>query len=255
MTALITTFVERMTLNPGLVERDPVLRQRGAVVLLFDGFTKKNGLVGAYASNAAERADQAYADRTGDTALLRMHTTVRLAGRSLVPHQKDARAVVFFADLTPGAHVVEVRSPYYVPRDITVQVPFPSTNWPAFPDVTLADEDVPLGSPAQPAAYRVQRAAATVEPSTMYPFPSDATLIRGTVRSGGVPLAGATVRRVADPAGYVTGATGEFVLFFDDVPGVGAALAVQATHPLHAPVNTMVQALRGTTVRRDISMV
>lgn len=255
MSALITTFSERVTLNPGLVERDPVLRQRGVVVLLFDAFTNTNGVVGTYSSDAAERADQAEADRTGDTTLLRAHTTVRLAGRSLVPDQKDGRAFVFFADLTPGAHVVEVRSPYYLPRDITVTVPFPSANWPAFPDVTLANEDLPLGSSAQPAAYRGQRAAATLVPSTMYPFPSDATLIRGTVRAGGVPLADATVRRVADPLGYVTGPTGEFVLFFDDVPGVGAALAIQATHALHAPVNTMVQALRGTTVLRDISMV
>jgi hypothetical protein len=255
VTALTTTFVERITLHPGLVERDPVLRQRGFVLLLFDAYTKRNGVLGAYTSDDAERADQAYADRTGDAAPLREHTIVRLAGRSHVPYQKRASAFVFFADLAPGAHVVEVRSPYYVPRDITVQVPFPSANWPAFPDVTLANEDLPLGSPAQPAAYRVQRAAATLEPSTMYPFPSDATLVRGTVRSGGVPLAGATVRRVADPTGYVTGATGEYVLFFDDVPGVGAALAVQVTHPLHAPENAIVQALRGTTVRRDISMV
>jgi hypothetical protein len=244
-----------MTLNPGLVERDPVLRQRGFVLLLFDAFTKKNGVVGAYASDEKERADQEYADRTGDVALLREHTTVRLAGRPLVPLQKDASAFVFFVDLAPAPYIVEARSPYYVPRDITVQVPFPSANWPAFPDVTLADEDLPLGSPAQPAAYRVQRGAVTLEPSTRYPFPSDATLVRGTVRSGGAPLPGATVRRIGDPAAYVTDTTGEYVLFFDDVPGVGAAMTIQATHPLHVPVNTIVQALRGTTVLRDISMV
>jgi hypothetical protein len=255
VTALITTFVERMTLNPGLVERDPVLRQRGFVLLLFDAFTKKNGVVGAYASDEAERADQEYADRTGDATPLLAHTTVRLAARPLVPFQKNASAFVFFVDLAPGSYVVEVRSPYYVARDVTVQVPFPSPNWPAFPDVTLADENLPLGSPAQPGAYRVQRAAATLAASTKYPFPSDATLIRGTVRSGGVQLAGATVRRAADPAAYVTDVTGEYVLVFDDVPGVGVVMAIQATHPLHAPVSVNVQALRGTTVLRDISMV
>jgi hypothetical protein len=255
VTALTTTFVERLTLNPGLVERDPVLRQRGFVLLLFDAFTKKVGVVGAYASDEAERADQEYADRTGDVTQLRVHTTVRLPGRPLVPFQKDASAFVFFVDLPPGAHVVEVRSFYYVARDITIQLPLPDNRWPAFPDVTLANEDLPLGSASQPAAYRAQRAAATLEPNTKYPFHSDATLVRGTVRSGNVPLAGATVRRVGDPMAYVTDAAGDYVLFFDDVLGVGAAMTIQATHPLHAPVNTIVQALRGTTVLRDIAMV
>jgi hypothetical protein len=173
----------------------------------------------------------------------------------MVPFQKDASAFVFFVDLTPGSYVVEARSPYYVPRDITVQVPLPSAGWPAFPDVTVANEDLPLGSAAQPAAYRAQRAAATLEPSTRYPFPSDATLVRGTVTSGNVPLAGATVRRAGDPMAYVTDAAGDYVLFFDDVPGVGAAITIQASHPLHAAVNAIVQALRGTTVLLDISMV
>ena len=50
-------------------------------------------------------------------------------------------------------------------------------------------------------------------------------------------------------------ASGDYVLFFDDVPGVGAALTIQATHPLHLPANAAVEALRGTTVLRDISMV
>jgi hypothetical protein len=251
---LIPTFSERVAMTPGLVERDPVLRQRGFVLLLFDAFTKRNRVEGTYSSHAAERADQEYADRTGDPTPLRARTTVRLAGRALVPFRKDASAFVFFADLPPGPHVVEVRSPYYVPRDVTVTLPFPDAGWPAFPDVTLANEDLPLGSPLQPAAYRTQREAATLVPAPGYPFPPDATLVRGTVRSGGLPLAGAAVRRAGDPLAYVTERSGDYVLFFDDVPGVGAAVTVQATHPLHAPVSTTVQALRGTTVLRDISM-
>jgi hypothetical protein len=252
---LKTTYVERMTLNQGLVERDPVLRQRGFVLLLFDAFTKKNGVVGTYTSDADEREDQDYADRTGDAAPLTLHTTLRLTGRPLVPLQKDANAFVFFVDLPPGPQVVQARSPYYLPRDITVQVPLPDARWPAFPDVTLANEDLPLGSAAQPAAYRAQREAATLVPGPRYPFPADATLVRGTIRSGNAPLAGATVRRTGDPLACVTDPTGDYVLFFDDVPGVGASLTIQATHPLHPPANAAVQALRGTTVLRDISMV
>jgi hypothetical protein len=255
VTTFKTTFVERRTLNPGLVERDPVLRHRGFVLLLFDAFTRKNGVVGTYSDDAAERSDQDYADRTGDATVLRDHTTVRLTGYSLVPHNKDASAFVFFVDLTPGPYVLQARSPYYQDQDISITLPLPDTGWPAFPDIALANEDLPLGSATQPAAYRAQRTAATLVPSVKYPFPSDATLVRGTVRAGNAALAGATVRRMGDPLAYSTDTAGDYVLFFNDVPGVGAALNIQATHPLHAPVNTVVQARRGTTVVHDVTMV
>jgi hypothetical protein len=256
MTVLHTTFVERVTLRSGLAELQPVSRQLGFALQLFDAFTRKNQLVGGYDADAMEQADQDYADRTGDRRRLAGYTTVRLSGRSLVPFRKrSAGAYLFFVELAPGSYVVNVRSPYYQPLDVTVTLPMTSLVWPAFPDVTLANEDIPLESPSQPAAYRLQRTAATLVPSAGYPFPQDATLVRGTIRSGGVPLAGATVARPGDPRAYVTGPAGDYVLFLTDIPGVGGPVTIQAAHPLHATVTVAVQALRGMTVLQDITLV
>jgi hypothetical protein len=252
---LHTTFVERVVLEPGLVDFGPVVRQTGFALFLFDAFTRRNALVGLYDQSREEQADQDHARRTGDASLLAAHTTVRLAGRDTVPSRKPpAAAFLFFLELPAGQHTIEVRSPYYQPRDLVVTLPFPSATWPAFPDVTLADEDLPLDSAAQPAAYRAQRLDATLVPGRRYPFPPTATLVRGTVRSGGQPLAGATVRRTGDALASVTDATGEYVLFFDDVPGVGAVVTLDATHPQHAAVASQVQMFRGMTALRDIAM-
>jgi hypothetical protein len=254
MPALRTTFVERLTLKPGLVERQPVARQLGFALLLFDAFTRQNRLVGVYEQDGAEMDDQNYADRTGDVSLLRAHTTVRLSGRLLVPFRKaPASTYLFFADLPPGAYTVTVRSPFYLARDIVLQLPMPIA-WPGFPDATLANEDLPLDSPLQPAAYRAQRQAATLIPSTKYPFSQEATLVRGTVRAGGQPLAGALVKRSGDDLEYLTDDAGDYVLFLDDVPGVGVGVTIEATHPQHPPASESVQALRGMTVLRDIAM-
>ena len=256
MAALHTTYVERMTLRSGLAERQPLPRQLGFALQLFDAFTRRNRLVGTYEDRAAEQADQDYADRTGDLSRLSAHTTVRVPGRPLIPvHKRAAGTYLFFLDLPAGASVIEARSPYYLPRDITVTYPMPSLGWPAFPDVTLANEDLPLDLPSQPAAYRAQRGAATLTPSTKYPFPQDATLVRGTIRAGGAPLPGASVSRMGNPLTYVTDAGGDYVLFLNDVPGVGAPVTIQVTHPQHAPANAPVQALRGMTALLDLTMV
>jgi hypothetical protein len=256
MTALHTTFSERRTLRSGLAEHEPSVRQLGFALQLFDAFTRKNFLAGGYEDDASEQEDQSYADRTGDGRRLAEHTTVRMAGRALLPFQKRAAGTyLFFADLPPASYIVEMRSPYYQPLDVTVTLPMATLAWPAFPDVTLANENLPLDSPSQPAAYRAQRTAATAIPSTRYPFPQDATLVRGTIRSGGVPIAGATVSRVGDPRVYATDAIGDYVLFLTDIPGVGATVTIRVTHPLHAVVNAPVQALRGMTVLLDVTLV
>jgi hypothetical protein len=254
MARLHTTFVDRIVMSPALVSDTSPAQSLGFAVFLIDAFRKTPGLVGVYDDAEEERADQDHADRTGDDSRLRGHTTVRLANRPLIPIARISNgAFLFFVQLPPGSYVVQVRSPYYQPRDINLTLPL--AGWPAFPNITLANEDLPLDAAAQPAAYRAQRSAVTLVPSTQYQFEASATLVRGTVRSGGTPLAGASVRRTGDPLAYVTDGNGDYVLFFRDIAGVGAPVGIDATHPLHAPVNTSVQVFRGLTSLNDITMV
>jgi hypothetical protein len=148
-----------------------------------------------------------------------------------------------------------VRSPYYLSREIpSIVVPMPNTGWPAFPDVTLANENLALDGPGQPPAYRAQRALASLQPSARYPFPPTATLVRGTVRASGASLAGATVRRAGQAQEYLTGADGEYVLFFSDIKGTGQAITLEAAHPLHTSASVNVTSVRGMTVLKDITL-
>jgi hypothetical protein len=175
--------------------------------------------------------------------------------------RESSGAFVFFA-LKPGPQVLSVRSaddtPYYQPLDVAVIVPAgpaPASLWPAFPDVTKADPSLTLGDPGQTAAYRDERAAATILPSTAYPFPEGATLIRGTVTHAGRPLALATVQQVgsADPA-YTTGADGQFVLFWRAAPGIPQSVTVKAIHAGLADVSVSITVVRGLTVSAAIDM-
>jgi hypothetical protein len=163
-----------------------------------------------------------------------------------------------FPDLGPGAWSISVRpspaTPYYVPMTISVTLPLADPLWQAYPDLSLADRSKPLDDPSQPAAYKAQRALATLRPTPSYPFPPGATLVRGTVLASGKPLAGATVLRLGDASGTLSDADGEFVLFFDDVDGLGQAATIRATAPQQvAPVDVSVTLVRGTTV--SIQMV
>jgi hypothetical protein len=185
-------------------------------------------------------------------------TTVRLAGLPLKPLQKSPDATFVFFQAPAGNQTVEVRSdedtPYYLDADIDVVLPAAADSWLAFPDSALADPDLPLDDPAQPLAYRQQRAAATLLPSTAYPFPEGATLVRGTVRANNAPLAGASVGRVGADPPYVTGAAGEFVLFVPQVSGTSATIDVQAEHPLHPMQAAAVVMRRGMTTVVDFVM-
>jgi hypothetical protein len=120
---------------------------------------------------------------------------------------------------------------------------------------SLADSSKPLDDPAQPAAYRAQRSAVTLQPSTAYPFPVGATLVRGTVLVDAIPLAAAMVRRVGDDMAYTTGADGEFVLFFPRINGMAETITLRASHPLHVDVDRAIQVRRGLTVATTIMMV
>jgi hypothetical protein len=194
--------------------------------------------------------------------------TVRLAEMPpvppFIPFQKSPEAIFLFSGLAPGNYRVEVRSneedqggndpPYYVQVDIPVTLPMPHPLWPAFPDVLLADQNKPLDDPTQTAAYRQQRALATLQPTTAYPFPGDATLVRGRVLAGGLPLAGARVGVVGGDLTYNTGTDGEFVLFFPRLNGVSQTVTLRTEQAAHPTVNQNVVVRRAVTVAVNIVM-
>jgi hypothetical protein len=223
-------------------------------LMLLDGFTGGSQLMGLYPGRDQEQEDQAGAATPEGLARLARRTTVRIAGRTVVPRRREGDATFLFFGLTPGAYTFEVRSPYYEPRDIPLALPRPEPRWPAFPDITLANETIPLNSPLQPAVYRAQRALVTLQPVAGYPFPAGATLVRGSVRAGSQPLAGAEVRRQGFPTASTTTAAGEYVLFFHDVPGNGQTITLEASHPLHAAVAAPVGIVRGLTVVKDFAL-
>src|SRR5215469_6431103 len=131
---------------------------------------------------------------------------VTAASGSVTGEQKDSSGTFLFYDLQGGAQNINVSSdpetPYYLPTQVGVNVPMPSALWPAFPDITIATPTLPLGDPGQTAAYKTQRLAATLFPTTAYPFPLGATLIRGTVLHNNLPLSATTVQQTGgtDPA-------------------------------------------------------
>jgi hypothetical protein len=138
-------------------------------------------------------------------AILEGDVTVRI-GRLEPFLQKYPDATFVFADLKSGSYTIRVRSdveqPYYLPADIPLTIPLarPSTTlwpqppiWPAYPDLVLADPEKNLDDSEQTAAYLAQRNLAGLQPSTSYPFPAGATLVRGIVKDSGNPLSGALV--------------------------------------------------------------
>ena len=184
--------------------------------------------------------------------------------------QKKPQATFLFFGLSPGSYILEVRTntgrsgqvlPYYLPTDISIAVADPpnlqpgqTPIWPVFPDVNLADQGKPLDDPTQPAAYAVQRRAATLQPAVGYPFPPGATLVRGHVFANNQPVVGARVQRVGDELQYSTDDHGEFVLYFKSLLGVGETITLQATHALHPTLKKVVEVQRGSTVSTTFVM-
>jgi hypothetical protein len=238
--------------------------QLSLALLLYDGFTGAQQLIGDIAvSLFAETLASPLQERFSSPPPGSQVTRQRM-------FQKTPDATFLFFGLLPGAYAVEVRSnnassdktpPYYLPADFSVNVTdlpiivaAPEPIWPAFPDIKLADETKPLDDPTQPQVYRVQRRAATLQPTTAYPFPAGSTLVRGTVFANGVPLAGAKVQRVGDDLSYPTGDDGGFVLFLTQISGIGETIILQATHALHPPVQQQTKVHRGMTVATNIVM-
>ena len=140
-----------------------------------------------------------------------------MIGQATPSYQKESQAAFVFPNLAAGNYTVNIRStpdePYYLPVDIPLTLPFerpPVTLWPdapvwpGYPDILLADPSKMLDDPEQPAAYLAQRELTTLLPTTAYPFPSGATLVRGVVSGAGVALAGAlvTTALVAQPGQF-----------------------------------------------------
>lgn len=205
-------------------------------LILFDHFTRQNRLLG--------------------------NTTVHIANQPakepFMPLHKAPDAVYAFLHLEPGRYVAEIASdedtPYYRKASIPFTLPTPNQQWPAFPDLTLADLSLPLDDPAQPQAYRDQRRLATLKPTTAYPFPEDATLLRGTVRAGAKPLSGGKVEVVDADLEYETAQNGDFVIVFPRLKGAKETLAVRVTHALHLPVEKEITINRGATEISDFVM-
>lgn len=207
-------------------------------------------------------------DRFTGANTLAGETRVSLANHPLrapfISYQKLPEATFLFFNLQPGNYTVAVQSnqdaglnkapAFYLPKEIPVSLPLLSPLWPAFPEVSLADPSLPLDDPNQPAAYRAQRLAAALQPSTAYPFPADATLVRGTVMASNQPLAGASVRRVSDDLVYLTADDGEFVLFFKNLSGIGEAITLRASHDDYPDIDHNIEARRGMTVVANITM-
>jgi hypothetical protein len=173
--------------------------------------------------------------------------------------QKNSSGTFLFNGLKTGplsfAVTCGIYTPYYLPTTINITLPMTNPLWPAYPDKNIANETLPLGDPGQTAAYIAQRQAATLLPTTQYPFLPGTTLIRGTVLHTGQPLAGATVQEASgsDP-GYITSADGTFVLFLSNPPGLPEQVTVNATAAGLPAASGQVTVMRGLTVSLTINM-
>lgn len=183
---------------------------------------------------------------------------VKIAGQPAAFQKPGESTWIFFA-LPDGAYNISVASDpdtlYYLPVTIPVNLPAAHPLWPGFPDQGLADATLMLDDPGQPAAYRAQRALAALQPAASYPFPSGTTLVRGKVAAGGVPLSNATV--LVDGGTqlpYVTGADGQYVIFFNRPTGMTQNVNLRAQHAAKPDVVTAVTVERGRTVNLDIPM-
>jgi hypothetical protein len=225
---------------PGLTFSEELTAQ-GFALQLYDGFTGLPELQGLVSVNIANQAP---------------------------PIEKTDTATFVFLNIRPGAYSIVVQpapqTPFYSPVNFPINLPMPDPLWQAYPDQSLADRSKPLDDPTQPPAYRAQRQLATLVPTPSYPFPSGATLVRGTVSTTTGPLVGATVEQVpgsgttnnsAVNPSTLTDENGEFALFFNNVSGMGQAVTIQATYPLRPqPVQLQVTLQRGATVSIQIVM-
>lgn len=184
---------------------------------------------------------------------------VSVSADGVAGQRKGMSGVFLFFGLSAGQHTFaiggEPSTPYYTPTQILATQPMPDPLWPAYPDIKLADPTLPLGDPGQTAAFVKQRQAATLLPSTSYPFPADATLIRGTVTRGGKPLADATVQSAQPQCfPYTTSADGQFVLFLTGLSGAPKPVDLSAKRAGMSDGKASVTPLPGSTAVVTIEM-
>jgi hypothetical protein len=247
-----------------IIEPDVSELQLSLALMLYDGFSGSQELAGDISiSLAYETLTSPLSSPIGSPPGSFQPVIQR-------PYRKTPQAIFLYFGLLTGEYVAHVRSnmdlpeqspPYYLPADIRITVaglpittPVQQPIWPAFPDINLADNTKPLDDPTQNPAYLTQRLAATLQPSTAYPFPAGSTLVRGTVYANGEPLSGATVESSISQLPYLTGEDGGFVLFFTQISGLDQTVTLQATHALHPAVQQTTDVHRGMTVTTNIVM-
>lgn len=137
-----------------------------------------------------------------------------------------------FSSLPAGANTLTIVSnqqpPLYQPVTIQVNIPPPNPKSPVV--------------------------SATLNPTTSYPFPPTATLVRGYVLSNNSPVAGVLVSAPGAGMNYTTGKDGEYVLFFASLTGMSQSITVTATPPGGAAKSVAVQVQRATTVSLAITL-
>jgi hypothetical protein len=183
-----------------------------------------------------------------------------------IPHSKEGEGTYYLVSLPNGDYNLEARSkelhPLYQPLDIPVSIPFKDANvdqkWPAYPNLAIADKTKPLDDASQPAQYREQRARSLLKPSIYYPFPSDATLIRGRVVQKEKPIANVTVKLEEKdnpyPSSYVTDVDGQYVLFVRKMSGLKQEMKLIVAKQGLAPVSIQVIVRRSQTIMQDIAL-
>ncbi|HWG95768.1 MAG TPA: hypothetical protein VN647_01690 [Nitrospira sp.] len=178
-----------------------------------------------------------------------------------IPYTKqDEGTFCFYDDLPNGTYTLQIRSddkpPIYLPADISLSVPQSDSaldpKWPAYPNLALADRALPLDDPAQPQKYKDQRKLSMLRPTVFYPFPADATLIRGRVLSGNNPVGNATVSHDGGESNYVTEKDGWYVLFVRNLAGLAHQITIRTTKSGFTDNTMTVTAKRGQTVTQDI---
>lgn len=104
-----------------------------------------------------------------------------------------------FTGLEVGSYTVSIKPELYFPEEIIV-------NMSVFSD------------PNNPVVEVNSKPEVAIKPSPRYPFPANATLVRGLIESGsGKPVAGLKVRVKGKDIENLTDSRGEFVLYFKNV--------------------------------------
>lgn len=180
-----------------------------------------------------------------------------------IPYRKpDEGTFCFYDDLPDGTYTLRIRSedkpPIYLPIDITLSVPLSDSTvdprWPAYPNLALANQSLMLDDPTQPQEYKDQRKLSMLRPTVLYPFPADATLIRGQVVSGNNAVNTATVSHDGGESSYVTEKDGWYVLFVRNLSGLSQQVTIKTTKSGFPDSTMTVTVKRGQTVTQDVAL-